>query len=360
MREGGAQQQGGGSQKSQRRQQIDRHRHQDEGQPTQPEPTVPQACPMDRARRRRGIGLTADRAGFIVCGLLASNVPVLAMHVRCERLVETICQAPNQKLSAKPEQHDAEKPSRQGRSLEQRRGILDDVAQPAQEVWDIGDPLHGQHRAGRDRVGQPRTSCYQLSAQAVGLEGASWLGRGWIVGAWFCRRGGGERHDPLQVLQCRNQGSPAVRILQRVDELLCLDRSHARYVATGLCRGSASGTCTIGRRRWCRDGWRSGENEAQDEQRQANGRAHEDTSSAIAQQIGLGPPRARQRLARASLSLPVVIVDRHSCSAGWNGQDGSRRIFGPGQRQKVLQDGKSQLAVEIVFGNPEPGPAILY
>src|SRR5271154_1037491 len=51
---------------------------------------------------------------------------------------------------------------------------------------------------------------------------------------------------------------------------------------------------------------------------------------------------------------------RHSYSAGWNGHYGTRRGFRPCKSQKNLQDGKGQFAVEVVFGNPEPGPVILH
>src|ERR1700733_13467155 len=47
-------------------------------------------------------------------------------------------------------------------------------------------------------------------------------------------------------------------------------------------------------------------------------------------------------------------------SASRNGHDGTRRDFRPCKSQKNLQDGKGQFAVEVVFGNPEPGPTILH
>ena len=50
----------------------------------------------------------------------------------------------------------------------------------------------------------------------------------------------------------------------------------------------------------------------------------------------------------------------HSYSAGWNGHYGTRRGLGPCKSQKNLHDGKGQFAVEVIFGNPEPGPVILH
>ena len=51
---------------------------------------------------------------------------------------------------------------------------------------------------------------------------------------------------------------------------------------------------------------------------------------------------------------------RHFYSASRNGHYGTRCSFRPCKSQKNLQDCKGQLAVEVVFGNPEPGPAILH
>jgi hypothetical protein len=53
-------------------------------------------------------------------------------------------------------------------------------------------------------------------------------------------------------------------------------------------------------------------------------------------------------------------VDRHSYSARRNGHDGTGCVFRPCQSQKNLQDGKGQFAVEVIFGNPELGLAILH
>jgi hypothetical protein len=41
-----------------------------------------------------------------------------------------------------------------------------------------------------------------------------------------------------------------------------------------------------------------------------------------------------------------------------NGHDGARRDFRPCKSQKNLKDGKGQFAIEVVFGNPEPAPAV--
>ena len=69
-------------------------------------------------------------------------------------------------------------------------------------------------------------------------------------------------------------------------------------------------------------------------------------------------------------STKIVFIDlgdtpsgfscRHSYSASRNGHDRTRRDFRPCKSQKNLHDGKGQFAVEVVFGNPEPGPAILH
>ena len=50
---------------------------------------------------------------------------------------------------------------------------------------------------------------------------------------------------------------------------------------------------------------------------------------------------------------------RMSYSVSGDSHDGARRNFRPCKSQENLKDGKGQFAIEVVFGNPEPAPAIL-